>query len=392
MEIKRLSSKNYDELLDLLNTVFANKYGRDMDFLSEQPKMWVCDDEHMQKHFGVFEDGRLVAVSGIYPLSVKIGDKTLKFATTGNVATHPDYEGRGYFSATFGRAMEELPILGIDVARLGGARQRYARYGYEPAGSIYRFSFCTDNRIKYFADRGGNVEFKRIVKEDTEALTYADTLARKSKIYVERSHNENCRDVFLALSTKHSVPYLALRDGEPIGYLSAYANRQFVGYSEWGTNISEIRAESTDAFADMVCAYQKKVDASILFSLPPYMTEELKLFSKGAEAVSVFSPTHLKVMNYEALADALMNIKDSSTMLEGKAVIEIAGYGKLCFYNRDSERGVKKCDLPALLTLDKLSATRLLFGHLPPYEIMEKSPLLASWLPLPMSWDTLDYV
>ena len=105
MEVKRLSAENYDELLDLLNAVFANKYGRDMDFLSEQPKMWVRDDEHMRKHFGIFEDGRLVAVSGIYPLSVKIGGKTLKFATTGNVATHPDYEGRGYFSATFGKSL-----------------------------------------------------------------------------------------------------------------------------------------------------------------------------------------------------------------------------------------------------------------------------------------------
>ena len=392
MEVKRLGAENYDELLDLLNAVFANKYGRDMDFLSEQPKMWVRDDEHMRKHFGIFEDGRLVAVSGIYPLSVKIGDKTLKFATTGNVATHPDYEGRGYFSATFGKAIEELTELGVDVARLGGARQRYARFGYEPAGAIYRISFCTDNRIKYFGDRGGEVEFKRIEREDTEALAYADALARKSKIYVERSQDDGYRDVFLALSTKHSVPYLAIKGGKPIGYLSAYANRQFVGYSEWGTNVSEIRAESTSLFVDMVCAYQKKVGASILFSLPPYMTEELNLFAKGAEAVSVSSPTHLKVMNYEALADALMKIKDGTAMLEGEAVIEIEGYGKLRFYNLRGVRGCEISDREASITLDKLSATRVIFGHLPPFEIMEKSPLLASWLPLPISWDTLDYV
>jgi hypothetical protein len=122
------------------------------------------------------------------------------------------------------------------------------------------------------------------------------------------------------------------------------------------------------------------------------MTEELALFAKGAEAVSVSSPTHLKVMNYEALADALMKIKDGTTMLEGEAVIEIEGYGKLRFYNLRGVRGCEISDREASITLDKLSATRVIFGHLPPFEIMEKSPLLASWLPLPISWDTLDYV
>ena len=56
MELKRLKAENYDELLNLLNKTFSNKYGREMDFLSEQPKMWVRDDEHMEKHFGIFED------------------------------------------------------------------------------------------------------------------------------------------------------------------------------------------------------------------------------------------------------------------------------------------------------------------------------------------------
>ena len=392
MELRRLKTENYSELLNLLNTVFANKYGRDMDFLSEQPKMWVKDDEHMGRHFGIFEDGKLVSVSGIYPLSVKIGDASLQFATTGNVATLMGYEGRGYFSATFVKIMEELSNLGIDAARLGGARQRYARYGYEPAGSVYRISFSADNRKKYFCDRGKDVEFLRITAESEDALKYASDLSRKSKIFVERSTENGYRDVFLALSTKHSVPYLAMRGGVPIGYLSAYANRQFVGYSEWGPNVSEIRANSSSDFIDIVCSYQRKVNASILFSLPPYMTEELSAFARCAESISIASPSHFKIINYAALADALMKIKDRSTMLEGEEVIEIEDYGRLRFYNKGGECGCEVCNAPARLKLDRLSATRVLFGHLPPFEVMKGSPVLASWLPLPLTWDTLDYV
>ena len=90
MEIKRLTAEHYDELLELLNYTSGNKYGKPVDFLSAQPKMWVRDDEHMGCHFGAFEDGRLCAVVGVYPLMTVIDGEKFLFATTGNVATHPD--------------------------------------------------------------------------------------------------------------------------------------------------------------------------------------------------------------------------------------------------------------------------------------------------------------
>ncbi len=38
--------------------------------------MCVRDDEHMQKHFGIFQDGKLVAAKGVYPLPIDIaGDR-----------------------------------------------------------------------------------------------------------------------------------------------------------------------------------------------------------------------------------------------------------------------------------------------------------------------------
>ena len=65
----------------MLNYAFGNKYGRKMDFVAEQPKMWVRSDEYMNKHIGVFEDGKLVSVLGIYPLPVKILGKDFLFMT-----------------------------------------------------------------------------------------------------------------------------------------------------------------------------------------------------------------------------------------------------------------------------------------------------------------------
>jgi len=48
--------------------------------------------------------------------------------------------------------------------------------------------------------------------------------------------------------------------------------------------------------------------------------------------------------------------------------------------------------LPAEITLDPSAATRLLFGPLGPETVIPHHPVLSAWLPLPLSWDTLDYV
>ena len=109
MEIKRLGAEHYDELLAMLNYTFGNKYKRPMDFLSELPKMWGRDDEHMGKHIGVFEDGKLCSVVGIYPLKTFIDGEEFLFATTGNVATLPEYEGRGYFNLIFNEILH-IPV------------------------------------------------------------------------------------------------------------------------------------------------------------------------------------------------------------------------------------------------------------------------------------------
>ena len=94
MELRKLNASDYDELLELLNKVFTKQNRRPMDFLRELPKMWVWDDKHMGYHTGIFEDDKLVSVAGCYPLSLRIGDTSLLFATTGNVETLPEYEGR----------------------------------------------------------------------------------------------------------------------------------------------------------------------------------------------------------------------------------------------------------------------------------------------------------
>ncbi len=393
MEIRRLNVNDYDALLELLNTTFAKHYGRPMDFRCEQPKMWIRDDEHMRKHFGVFEDGKLVSVTGAYPLQVVIGGTSLLFATTGNVATLPEYTGRGYFSATFGEAMRELERLGADAGRLGGARQRYSRYGYEPAAASYKFTVSEANRKKYFGGAGEGITFKEIKPDDTDILCFCHELYERSRIFVRRSHDKGERDMYLAMCTKHSSPYLAMRGDEPIGYLCAYADNQFVGMSKNGKNISELRAKNNSNFVEMICAWQLNVGGNITFTLPPHEPELLRTFADAAQEFELSSPSRFKVINFAKLADALMKLKASyETLAEGEYVLEIEEYGKVMLYSKDGVSGAKITEAPADMTLDRARATRLLFGPLAPTVTADVPSILKDWLPLPLSWDTLDYV
>lgn len=389
MEIRRLNSNDYDELLELLNGVFANKYGRAMDFLSEQPKMWRRDDECMGKHIAVFEDGRMVSVVGIYPLPVVIGGQRLLFATTGNVATLPEYEGRGYFTKLFSMAMDEVERMGVDAARLGGARQRYAKYGFEPAGLCFKIELNSDNVNKFFKGYGENVSFERITPEDKCALEYVSMLIKKKDFFVERKQE----DIYSLIGTKHSAPYIAKRDGAPIGYLSASCDNQFVGVGEFGRNINEYGYESSEDFFHMISAYQKKVGNVLNLTVAPHETDILEKISDGAEYVNLVSPSRFRILNFEKLIDALVKLKDKSEGLPyAKCVIEIEDYGKVLLYREENGVGATLSSDAPEIVLSRAEATRLLFGHLPCFATKKIPENLKKFLPLPLSWNTLDYL
>ena len=391
MKMRWLRADDYDELLEMLNTTFANKYGREVDFLTEQPKMWVRDDEHMGRHLGIYEDGRLASVAGIYPLPTVIMGEKLNLMTTGNVATLPAYEGRGYFTKIFSEFMKRLDELGADAARLGGARQRYARFGYEQCGTSYRVEYTATNRIKCFGDGGTGIEFKRVLPTDKDSLRFIRDLVSRKPFFVVRGGGD-LDEQYRALTTKHSLPYLALRGGDPIGYISAVGKNTFVGADEWGEVISEIGALSEALRVDMINAWQKKVGKDISFTLAPHEVEPLSAFGGIAEQVTVGVPSSFKVINYGKIANALMKLKASYTdMPIGEEILGIREYGNLRFYNTGCECGCVLTDKEAAFTVDRLTASRLIFGYMPPSAFPGVPRELSAFLPLPLSWNTLDY-
>ena len=385
-EIKKLTAEHYDELLALLNYTFGNKNGKEVDFLTEQPKMWVRDDTHMGCHLGTFEDGKLCAVVGVYPLQTVIDGEKFLFATTGNVATLPEYEGRGYFTALFTEAMKELEKMGADAARLGGARQRYGRFGYEGCGTSYLFTFDAKNRTRGFSETAGKeIVFSPIAHEDTEALAFCRSLRVRLPIYVERPMDGGGIEVYRSMCSKNKKPYLATRDGAPVGYICCGAD---------GKDIGEFDALDTATKGEMICAWQAKVPERIIsFSVPVFDREALRMFCATAESYRLTYPSRFKMLCWDRVAGAMMRYHArENRLLDGEWVFEIRGYGKLCLFVREGVGGCEKTKKDASLSFDCLTAARLLFGPTRPEDIADLPPIPRSWLPLPFSWGLLDAI
>ena len=385
MEIKRLTAANYDEWLELLNAVFTRHNNREMHFDQSLPKMCIRDDEHMGMHLGIWEDGGLRALLGIYPIPAKIAGQDVLFSTVGNVATHWDYEGRGYMAALMAAAMEELDRIGADASRLGGMRQHYERFGYEPCGSVYSFSLTAHNVQRGLPGFSSDLRFERLTRDNLDGIRAANAFNESAAIHAVRSEACDCRDVWNSMIAWENQPWLALRpDGSIAGYLSA---------SPDGSGIAEQGAVSDEVLLEMLAAWQGKVGTAVSFRLQPWQAGAVQRFSKICQSGSISAPCHIFVRSWDKVTDALMKLKFSyAPMPEGELVVEILGYGAIRLYVKHGEAGCERTNASADVVLDHLAAARYLYGPHAPWYAGDANELAAAWLPLPLSWNLQDRV
>ena len=246
----------------MLNHVFHKPEGNTFDIFL--PVMWERDDEHMSKHIAIRMDGKIAAVVGIYPLPAMIAGIPVMFSTIGNVATLPEYEGKGMMKCLMTEALTEARKMGLEIARLGGDRQRYNRYGFDKAGVYFSFRL----RPKTFHDYYGgtrletgetvypgsplskgvgfekNLTFKQIGMDDTALLDRVMELEKNADIYAIRGDR---KQFFKTLSAYKSKIWGAMNpEGEMIGYLCA---------TESGAEVVEHRARSDEEHYRMICEW-----------------------------------------------------------------------------------------------------------------------------------------
>ncbi len=378
--IERLHAGDAGECFDVMTKAFQASRPGHPHFRDILPIMCRDDEEHMNKHLAIRENGAICAVLGVYPLPVQIGAVTLLGSTVGNVGTLPEARGKGYMTALLDGAMEELERLDADLSRLGGRRQRYNRYGYERAGFQYSFHLPLENAE---AASREPITFRPIGLADTELLDIARRLYEKEPMHVLRQNRE---DFYLTMVAWQNIPYAAFQaDGRMIGYLCGAAT---------GGEVAEAAAENPDWLVQLLAAWGKERQAAVHFSLRPWQWAEMARLQVVCDSYSLSSPCQFLIRRWDRVTDALMKLRHSlSPMAEGTWILGIEGWGNLRLFVSQGEAGAQRTTERAAFTTDRLTATRLLFGPLPPWGTIDANlGIAASWLPLPLGWNLQDRV
>ena len=379
IKVERLTVNDYEEVLQVMNESFTEG-SHIADFEKHLPIMWTREHDYMSRHFGIREEGKLVAVVGVYPLPVNIAGHELMFSTMGNIGTSHGCRGKGYMKALLAAAMEELDRIGADASRLGGLRSRYNRYGYDHAGVTYHFTLTRRNVLENPPEK--KLHFRLIEQNDTEAVAFARSCQQRNGVYALRQTH---LDFYMSMRAWEQQPYLALDENDkPVGYVCTSAD--FKAVAEAGVT-EEAR------FLDVVSAFLLEKDVpAVKFQLSPWDQKAVAEAFNVCEGWNLQAASMFKIMNWDRVTQALFDLACTlRPMADGEAKIHIKDWGTLKLTVKDQKASVVRVDEDADITLDHRTATQVLFGPLQPAVFPEKS-VLSAWLPLPLGWNGQDRV
>lgn len=398
-QIVRLTAADFADAMDFCNMVFSMS-SRPHHFQSLLSKLYQPDDDKMRAHFAIRRDGRIRALVGMYPMTLRVGMQVLKVAGIGAVATHPDERKSGLMRQLMTATVDEMKQQQIAMSVLGGQRQRYGYYGYEPAGTSLTFSLSKTNLRHFFRDRDfATVRFELLDPENdknNDCLLLMKRWHDQQPVHVERP----AESFLTILSSWYARIWLA-RDagGEAIGYL--VSNRE-------GHAVTELISAKPDSLLSIAASWvdqQEQEKASVDFNLAPWQQDAIADLGRIAEHCK-FQPAYaFRINDWPLLLTALLDVKASlQDIPDGQIRLGIEDQGQVSVFALERRNKASSCRLCARdeadLVLDRLTATRFLLGPLsPPFVVPKHLPgdpalrqLLSLWLPLPLFWSSPDQI
>ena len=185
MRTERLGPGDYPELMEFLDRAFG--FAPEQGFFSFLPKLYRPEYDPCRCQLAVREEGRICGAAGLYPVTLRAGGQTLRCCCVGNVAVEQACRGQGVMSLLMTDAVRAAADAGCELAVLGGQRQRYARFGFEPAGTDYVFSVTRANIRHCFGGEASGLTLRQICPGDAGLLAAAGELYRRQPLYAERA-------------------------------------------------------------------------------------------------------------------------------------------------------------------------------------------------------------
>lgn len=312
----RGSKEDEKELIEMLDDVFFSDDDEETKrcFVELLPKLYKDKYNPGYNNVILKEDGVIKAAIGCYPLDVTAAQRKLRCMGIGNVAVAKDSRRKGYMVELMNLALDIMKEEDYDYSLLGGQRQRYGYFGYEPIGSVYRFTINKGN-IAHIKGKDYKTSFtaKEVTESDVEIIDKMVELYKSQPYYMDRNR-ENCIDV---LKSWRSVPYAAYENGEFKGYFSV---EKFGGLQE----IKVVNAE--DTIDIILCAMDIIGTDSVSFGVPAFEQDLCDCMIKYGCGASICNADMINIFNFRKFIEAFLAVKAQRTNLcTGTLVVCVHG-------------------------------------------------------------------
>lgn len=358
-------------LIDFANYVFSQAH-RPHDFKRLLPKVYgdhVCTAQ-AATHYIARQDGILRAMVAMLPLRMHVLSDVLQLGFVGTVCVHPYARGEGHMKHLMADLLADAKRRGLDLLVLGGQRQRYGYFGFQPGGTALRYTVTATNLRHVVGDADvSDIAFSPLETGNDAALALVRSLCDAQPLFVERP-NERLVDI---LHSWNSDCLLIRKGGQLIGYVCGA--------------VQELRLTDESLLPLVLKAlFAKKGLQEASLSVAPFEAERIRILRPLCEFASLETVEMLNVLNWPRVLSALLALKASFTRLEdGCAALSIDGE-TLVLRVKDGVTSVSREAAMPDLSLSHAGATQLLFG---PESAVCGHPL-HNWLPLPFFMRSVD--
>lgn len=295
----RCPEKYTKELIEMLDTVFFTDDPNNQKFITLLPKLYKDKYSPAYNNVVVMEGEEIKGAVGCYPLNAVAAGRKLKILGIGNVAVTTDCRGKGYMKDTMQMALDIMSEEKFDYSLLGGQRQRYGFFGYEPIGLEYRFLIDNGNirRILGKLEKSGFTA-REITEKDADIIKKIKVLHEELPFFVERKEE----DYIDILHSWNNIPYAAFEGDEFKGY--------FTLEKHGGKYLHEIRAvDINDMLKLIMCAMETGNLEGVAINLPAFDTEYCDFMAKNCGGYSIGTPEMINIFNFRNFIDAFLALK-----------------------------------------------------------------------------------
>ena len=358
------------ELVDLIDLVFSQGK-RPHDFEKLLPKVYAHPG-FADLHAVAVKDGRLRAAIAMLPVTLCYGDGSLLQAGyVGSVAVHAKCRGEGHMKALMQMQIDRAIARGYDFLALGGQRQRYGYFGFEKGGAALSFELNEANLRHALADADGDsILLRPLTDAEDPALPGIAALHESQPCFCRREPQ-----LLLDTLRSYGAAAYAVEDratGALLGSLCAQDSRIF-----------ELTLTDEELCGPVLRRWGQE-HAGFTVAVWDGQAEQAAFLQSVAEDYTLADAEMLRVLNWPRVLSAALRMKHRCHPLcDGRRVIGVGDHVRLCLRVADGEAGVFPTREAPHLQWTEQQAVAALFSPLA--ALTQQDPLLAAWLPLPLS-------